>query len=235
MKHTIFTFSAVILTFIINSFSFSQTNNLIVSSQDKNILVSINIMEKLEPYPSGERLYYNVSFKGKEVIKDSPWGLDFKNTAPIGKNLKITNSKPSSFNETWERVWGKNKIVANNYNELTINLKETSSLERKVNIIFLVYNDCIAFRYQLPEQESIKEFELTSERSWFAFNGNHTAWAVDYGAFVSHQESEFKKTTLSKIEESNSRYYLTAEYAEIAEAVTRKTSATSAYSAVYET
>jgi alpha-glucosidase len=203
MQHTIFTFTAVILTFILNSFSFSQTNNLIVSSPDKNILVSINIMEKLEPYPSGERLYYNVSFKGKEVIKDSPWGLDFKNMAPIGKNLKITNSKPSSFNETWERVWGKNKIVTNNYNELTINLKETSSLERKVNIIFRVYNDGIAFRYQLPEQESLKEFELTSERSWFAFYGNHTAWAVDYEAFASHQESEFKKTTLSKIEESN--------------------------------
>jgi hypothetical protein len=37
MQHTIFTFTAVILTFILNSFSFSQTNNLIVSSPDKNI------------------------------------------------------------------------------------------------------------------------------------------------------------------------------------------------------
>ena len=68
-----------------------------------------------------------------------------------------------------------------------------------MNFFVRVFDDGIAFRYQIPEQPGIGEFKLASERSEFHFVANHTVWAANYGGFVSHQEGEFKKMTLSQI------------------------------------
>ena len=39
--------------------------------------MTVGVKERLEPYPSGPRLYYSVTFRGKAVFLDSPLGLDF--------------------------------------------------------------------------------------------------------------------------------------------------------------
>ncbi len=58
------------------------------------------------------------------------------------------------------------------------------------------YDDGVAIRYHIPEQEHIKDFELTADKTRFTFTGNHRVWAAQYGPFRSHQESEFREGML---------------------------------------
>ena len=190
------------LLFLFINYAWSNSN-LSVSSPNGKITIQINIKEKLEPFPAGERLYYSVTFNDKDILVDSPFGLDFKKMPPIAQNLTIRGEKRQTINETWERLWGKNKKVLNSCNELRLDLEENKKPNREFALIFRAYNDGVAFRYYLPEQPGIKNFKLTSERSGFFFSGNHEVWAANYGGFVSHQETEFNQIRLNDIKTSD--------------------------------
>ncbi len=184
-----------------NSKMFAKTYTL--SSPDKKIQVKISIKGRLEPHPSGNRLYYSVSFKGKEIILDSPFGIDFKDLPPLAKDLVIKNANNRTINDRWEAVYGKSKYITDHCNKLRLFLEETKSPNRRLEIIFRAYNDGVAFRYFLPEQPVIKKFKLTNERTEFHFAANHTVWAAQYGTYVGHQEATFDKINLSKISSSS--------------------------------
>ena len=49
---------------------------------------------------------YELSYKGKEVIKPSKLGLELKNDPGLMKGFTLADIKPSAFDETWEPVWG---------------------------------------------------------------------------------------------------------------------------------
>jgi alpha-glucosidase len=194
----ILTLVLIILSVLIPAYSQAQ-QPVSVASPDGSVSVRLTIQEKLEPNPAGERLYYSVLFHGKQVILDSPMGLEFRNMAPLAANLKILNTDRKSIREEYQPVIDKNSNVLNHCNELLVELQEKGEYGRKLNIIFRAYNDGVAFRYELPDQPHIENFNLTSERTHFRFADNHQIWAADYGGFVSHQEMPFNAILLDDI------------------------------------
>ena len=175
---------------------FSETT---LFSPSRTIRITVSIKEKLDPYPAGQRVYYSVSARGRDVLLDSPFGIDFKDHPPIAAGLQPLNEKRTSIDEDWETVAGKSKKVRNRCNELRLSLQESNPPNRKIDLVFRAYDDGAAFRYFLPDQESLGEFELSSERTEFQFAGNHACWAANFGGFVSHQESEFEKRKLGSL------------------------------------
>ena len=174
-----------------------------VSSPDGRIQVHLSIKEKLDPYPAGTRLYYSVSVDGREILLDSPFGIDFKDMSPIARDLAIKDQSRRTVRETWKPVYGKSNLVLDHYKELWLALEETREPRRRIEFIVRAYDDGIAFRYYIPSQPSLGSFLLTSERSEFHFAGNHTVWAARYDTFVSHQENEFDRIPLSRITPAN--------------------------------
>jgi alpha-glucosidase len=168
-------------------------------SPDGRIVVTVGIKERLEPYPSGRRLYYSVAFRGTAILLDSPLGLDFADQAPLARDLAVEKETPRSFDTTWERVAGKSRQVRDHGNEITLDLVETAAPQRRLSVVFRAYDDGVAFRYVLPEQPGLGAFRLAAERTEFRFAGNHTAWAASYGSFTTSQEKEFDETTLGAI------------------------------------
>ncbi|MEZ5149436.1 MAG: glycoside hydrolase family 97 N-terminal domain-containing protein [Bacteroidales bacterium] len=79
-------------------------------------------------------------------------------------------------NETWEMPWGENRNVINHYHELIINLKESQPPQRKMNLIFRVYNDGIGFRYEFPEQENFTKAIIMEEKTQFNLVGDPLVW-----------------------------------------------------------
>ena len=171
----------------------------VLSSPDGRIRITVSIKEKLDPYPAGNRLYHSVAFKGKDILLDSPFGIDFKDHPPVAKNLRVVNEAVSSGDGFWETVVGKSRKVRNRYNELRLRMEESDPPRRKMDMVYRAYDDGVAFRYFLPEQESLKDFKLTAERSEFQFAGNHTCWAANFGGFLSHQEAEFEKRKIGSL------------------------------------
>ena len=181
----------------------TASESISVSSPDGRIQVHLSIKEKLDPYPAGTRLYYSVSVDGREILLDSPFGIDFKDMSPIARDLAIKDQSRRTVRETWKPVYGKSNLVLDHYKELWLALEETREPGRRIEFIVRAYDDGIGFRYYLPSQPSLGSFLLTSERSEFHFAGNHTVWAARYDTFVSHQENEFDRIPLSRITPAN--------------------------------
>lgn len=160
----------LILLFIIK-FSFAQNANYKVNSPDN--LIEVNFFIEKE----GEA-FYLINFNGKRIIDISSFSFDFKEERNFGKNLQIINTNHSSFDEVWETVWGEQRFVRNNYNELKIELEEKGDFKRKCFIIFRVFNDGVGFRYEFPEQENLKDVIVIDENTEFNLNGNHTCWWI---------------------------------------------------------
>jgi len=177
----------------------SEFQSTCLLSPDGEIKINLTVRERIWPYPPGNRPYYSILFQGKEIILDSPLGLDFKDKPPLAKDLVVKKERRQTINETWEPVHGKCRNVLNHCNELRLWLEEADRPERHLEMVFRAYNDGVAFRYFLPGQPMVKEFRLTSERSEFHFAADHTVWAAEYGTYVSHQEAHFNKRNLSTI------------------------------------
>lgn len=146
-----------------------------ISSPNDKLGVNFNVDKDGQPF-------YVVKFNNKVVVDTSYLGFEFKDIPGFQKDFKINNSEASSFNETWQMPWGEQLDVVNNYNELKIELEETSELKRKLHVIFRVYDDGIGFRYGFPEQDQLKgdifiveehtEFNLTEDYKTFWIPGD---------------------------------------------------------------
>ncbi len=170
------------------------------ASPDGRLVVEASVKERMGPFASGERLYYAVQYKGAPVLLDSPFSLEFRGSQPFGEDVRIENVRQSSFNDTWQRVWGKRKQVRNQYNELRFDLVEQQEPNRKIGLVFRVYDDGVGLRYEIPEQPALSRFELAAEATGFHFAGDLTVWAADHGGYYSSQENEFLPHRLSRLD-----------------------------------
>lgn len=139
-------------------------------SPDGNIAVNFGLSSK-------GQFYYTVVFKDKKVIDTSYVGFDFKGIPSMEKGFTAKVNKPVEVDEIWEMPWGEQENVLNHYNEVKVALTERDDLQRKVNVIFRVYNDGIGFRYEFPEQANLKEVFITNENTEFNLTEDYkTFW-----------------------------------------------------------
>ena len=122
---------------------------------------------------------------------------DAKPSEQFYKGFTVESAETSSFDETWEPVWGEEAKIRNHYNELLINLIQTSS-DRKMSIRFRLYDDGLGFRYEFPYQPNLNYFVIKEELTQFALAGDHTAWWIpgDYDT----QEYDYTESRLTEIE-----------------------------------
>ena len=119
---------------------------------------------------------YLIEYLGKRVIDTSYFSFNFKDQKPFGRNLEVVNFYISTFDKTWETVWGEQRYIRNNYNELRIELREQNEKGRTCFVIFRVFNDGVAFRFEFPEQENLNDVVILDENTQFKLTGDHTCW-----------------------------------------------------------
>lgn len=140
---------------------------------------------------------YNLTYKSKTVIKPSKLGLELKDDKKsLLNDFTVTNTKNTTFDETWKPVWGEVNSIRNHYNEMavTLNQKETN---RQLLIRFRLFNDGLGFRYEFPQQNNLVYFTIKEERTQFAMPGDITAFWIpgDYDT----QEYDYTRSRLSEI------------------------------------
>jgi len=140
---------------------------------------------------------YSVNYKNKPVILESALGIKLKEKPALDSNFEIITSKMATFNESWKPVLGEQANIVNHYNELTMSLiqKETHV---KMNIIFRVFDEGIAFRYDFPKQKELNYFIISDEATQFNLTGDHKTFWIP-GDFDS-QEYVYNETKLSEID-----------------------------------
>jgi alpha-glucosidase len=191
-----------VLLMIAPSSSFGS-EPLSVASPDGNIKVEVELKANPQPYLPGERAYYRVSYKGAQVLKDSPLGLDFVGSRPMDRDFEISGSDRQSHRDSWENAFDVKRRIPDNYNQLTISLKERQAPNRRIDLILRVFNEGLAFRYFLPQQAALGKFVLAAENTGFYFVPDSSAFALNQGKFNTSNEGEFQHISLSEIKPSS--------------------------------
>ena len=183
-----------------------------LTSPDGNLEMTFSLNEKGTPI-------YQLTYKNKAVINPSKLGLELLTENPekqtdfewkaekpsqeeldekanLMSGFVLKNSEASSFDETWEPVWGEEKEIRNHYNELAITLEQPKN-DRWMIIRFRLFDDGLGFRYEFPAQPNLNHFVIKEERTQFAMAGNHIAYWLpgDYDT----QEYDYTTSRLSEI------------------------------------
>ncbi len=139
---------------------------------------------------------YSVAYKDRPVVKPSTLGLELNGQSNLMDGFEVVKTSTSTFDETWQPVWGETKDIRNHYNELLVELRQPAT-DRYMNIRFRVYDEGMGLRYEFPTQKNLIYFVIKEEHTQFAMIGDHTAWWIpgDYDT----QEYDYTESRLSEI------------------------------------
>ena len=161
----------------------------ILNSPNKNLSLQFELKENGVPF-------YQLTYKGKPVIKPSTLGLEIKDAPSFTDGFTITNSTQTTVDNSWNPVMGEEKTIRNNYNELVVTLAQAKNNNRYIQIRFRLFNDGLGFRYEFPKQKDLNYFVIKEEHTEFQLAGDHKIFWIpgDYDT------NEYAYTT-SKISE----------------------------------
>lgn len=143
-----------------------QVQAQVLSSPDKNLKLTFELDRNGVPS-------YQLSYKGKVVIKPSMLGLELADKPSMMKGFSITNTAQTSVDEFWEPVWGEQRSIHNHYNELLVTLTQATEENRFIRIRFRLFNDGLGFRYEFPKQQALNYFVIREENTEFNLAGDH--------------------------------------------------------------
>ena len=144
--------------------------------------------------------YYALDRNGQPVVLPSKMGFTLEWRDDLAHAFVMKDTKYSTFDETWEPVWGEEAQIRNHYNEMLVTLEQpigsvesmdhsTEQRPTVMKIRFRLYDDGLGFRYEFPDLlpadlypektfNALVCFWFKEELTEFAMAGDHTAWWI---------------------------------------------------------
>ena len=189
---------------------------LSLASPDGRLAVTFNA--------DADGIGWSLARDGKTLVERSPLGLAF---APGDRvrggegcerlaGLDVVSERRRRADSVWSTKLYRREEVRDRYNELSVDLAETEAraakvamgrseatrVARRVTLVFRAYDEGVAFRYVIPEQEAFDGFEITDELTEWRFGGNPTVWATTYDGHENGNEEPFAHRRLSDLDGS---------------------------------
>jgi len=167
-----------------------------ISSPGGDLQLQFTLTEEGEPV-------YWARYKDTAILDTSALGFELVDAPSLRAGFEMTDYSTRALNDVWEMPWGEQREVSNNYNELTVEVREIPPPKRRMRLIFRIYDDGFGFRYEFPEQEGLETLEIAEERTEFQLTGNHTAWWIpgDWDIY----EHLYNETSVSGIDALSKR------------------------------
>lgn len=161
-----------------------------IASPDGDIGIRFSLDDKGRPQ-------YEVSFKGTPVIPASNVGFEFEGQPVLGSGMELEEVSFDSFRETWDMPWGEQDQVESHYNEMRVALREKATPNRRLDMVFRVFDDGLGFRFEFPEQPGMEDVLITDEHTSFRLAGDHEVWWLpgDWDTY----EQRYSHTKFSEI------------------------------------
>ena len=175
------------LFLLLIAFAGIQLNAVELKSPNGSLVLNVEVVDSVATY--------RLDYKSRPVIKQSRLGLELKKDKDLIHGFAITQTDTSTFDETWQPVWGEVKNIRNYYKELAVTLTQPSA-KRSIIVRFRLFNDGLGFRYEFPQQENLNYFIIKEEKTQFAMAGDHKAFWLP-GDFDTQEYS----TVTSKLSE----------------------------------
>jgi len=136
------------------------------NSPDGKLNVAFYVNEKGQPL-------YSIQLNGKDVLKNSVLGL-VRDDQSFTEGLTLENiSSLERIEDNYTMLLGKRRNCSYIANRRIFSLKNSNN--EKMQIIFQISNDGVAFRYAFPG-DSEKTYSIKEEKTTFAFEPNTVSW-----------------------------------------------------------
>ncbi|WP_153796761.1 glycoside hydrolase family 97 protein [Foetidibacter luteolus] len=180
---------AILIACVVLPLFASAQKKFKIASPDGAIVFELTMKDKAP--------LYRVLFKGKVLVDFSPLGLSFKNgemTGPLNAGKPVYDK----VEEDYELITGKAGKIHSSSNRMQLPLSAGSG-GWAMNIAVRVFNDGLAFRYELPEQNGRTDYQLTEEHTAFRIAGNPVMHALYLPSYTTSHEGPYTSTLWENI------------------------------------
>ena len=164
-----------------------------LSSPNERNVVTVGVVEGA--------LVYAVERDGRKVLLPSRLGFEFRGAPPLYEGLEITGSERHATDEVWEQPWGEVALVRDLHNGLRVSVAESGDPGRHFAVVFRAFDDGVAFRYELPEQPGLGEFEIMDELTEFHLADDPRAWWIPANDPTHRYELLYRSSPMSTLPE----------------------------------
>jgi len=180
-----------LLSFLLSvQFAHSQKKSIAVTSFDK---IRLEVSLDADGVAG-----YSVQYKDRQVILPSKLGFELTGGINLSNNFELTGIDSTAVDETWKPVWGEWNKIRNHYKQLTVHLQNKKANAILLNIVFELFEDGVAFRYEFPLQPNLKYFIISRETTEFIITGDHKTFWIP-GDFDSN-EYPYTTSSLSEVD-----------------------------------
>ena len=174
------------------SFTVVIAQNKITVSSPSAAITFIFQLEKGRPS-------YAVRYKNKGLVEHSMLGLTFADGGFFGNDITVGNATLTDGVDDYDLPAGKTSKVHDAYKEAAIPMQQRTGSKRLIWLRVRVFNDGVAFRYELPGQTNWHEYTLTDENSQFNLSGDPIARVAFLENFTTSHEHLYNVLPLNEI------------------------------------
>ncbi len=157
-------------------------NEYTILSPGENIQLKIDI---------DQRILYSVFNRSQEVLKPSPISMTVKDRGRLGYEPIVEKAAQRTVNrDIFPVIQEKKAVIADNFNEITL------TFENNFDLIFRVYDDGVAYRFQTAFDGSI---DVLNEEILFQFGADYNVYFATEESFFTHQERLYEYLPLTQI------------------------------------
>ena len=122
---------------------------------------------------------YAVTYRGKAILRPSRLGLRFKSQPDLASGLVFGEEQRRHYRGKLESRLAERSSVEFEWNELQLPMSQPET-GRTLRVVFRIFDDAIAFRYEIPAQDKLEEYTIAGELTEFGFSAQATAY-TEYG------------------------------------------------------
>jgi alpha-glucosidase len=160
-------------------------------SPDGSIVLSVDL-------DADGRVNYSLTRKGVALLAPSALGFILTDSGNLVRGFAVVGQSRSSADDTWEQPWGERRFVRNHYNELLLRFQQRADLRRIMAVRFRVFDNGVGFRYELPEQPTLRTMRIADELTEFTVATPGTAWWIPGGEW-NRYEQVYQQTSIDSI------------------------------------
>ncbi len=180
-----------LLLLIVCAFSARAWSDVVATAESPGKVLSVRV------HLEDGALHYELLRFGKPVVAKSRLGLEMDGAPDFSSGFRLGQARKSDHDETWEQPWGEQRLIRDHHQQLSVDLVGLDD-DRRMSVVFRVFDDGVGFRYVLPEQNGLGDFRLMDELTEFRMTGDHRSWSI--GAFQDDRyEYEYVDAPLSEV------------------------------------
>lgn len=165
--------------------------------QSPNRQITVEVAQTTDGAPT-----YSITRKDELIIAPSRLRLHLAEERDFNA-FEVLDTKTRSVDERYQLIAAKTSTARDHFNEVVVTLKEKGSASRRLQLVFRAYDDGVAFRYLIPQQQGFEHLRLQWEETQFAFPDDYACYGLNIGRVNLSHEGEFDPVRAAMIREHN--------------------------------